>query len=113
MLGRVFLTGVEVSTDSTKEVVFKLCKGATLGETNYSYHEEADSVVIYDTTDHAESGDEHAVYGGQVGSGGAVARDLTPFGIDLLANETLTVFAKVVSGSASDVTVTLIWKEDI
>lgn len=113
MLGRIAFTGIEVSTDSTKEVVFKISKNATLGETNFTYHEEGDSIALVDVVDHADSSNAHAIYAGQVGSGGSVSRNLKPFGIDLLANETLTVYAKVVSGSASDVTVTLIWKEDI
>lgn len=113
MLGRIAFTGIEVSTDSTKEVIFKICKNATLGETNFTYHEEGDSIALVDIVDHADSSNAHAIYAGQVGAGGSVSRNLKPFGIDLLANETLTVYAKVVSGSASDVTTTLIWKEDI
>jgi len=113
MLGRITLTGIEVSTDSTKEVVFKVCKNATLGETNFTYHDETDSIALVDVGDHADSSNAHAVYAGQVGAGGSVSRDLKRFGIDLLANETVTVYAKVVSGSASDVTVTLVWKEDL
>lgn len=113
MLGRIALTGIEVSTDSTKEVIFKLSKNATLGETDFAYHEEGDSIALVDVVDHADSSNAHAIYAGQVGSGSSVARNLKPFGINLVANETLTVYAKVVSGSASDVTVTLIWKEDL
>jgi hypothetical protein len=112
MLGRISFSGIEVSTDSTKEVIFKIVKNATLGETNFTYHEEGDSIALVDIVDHADSS-SHPIYAGQVGAGGSVARSLKEFGIDLLANETMTVYAKVVSGSASDVTVTLIWKEDI
>ena len=113
MLGRIVMTGIEVSTDSTKEVIFKLSKNATLGETNFTYHDETDSIALVDIIDHADSSNAHAIYAGQVGAGSSVSRNLKSFGIDLLANETLTVYAKVVSGSASDVTVTLIWKEDL
>lgn len=114
MLGRISLTGLEVSTDSTKEVIFKICKNATLGETNFTYHDEGDSVALVDTGNHADSNPAaHAIYAGQVGGGSSVARNLKPFGIDLLANDTLTVYAKVVSGADSDVTATLIWKEDL
>jgi hypothetical protein len=113
MLGRAAVTGIEVSTDSTKEVIFKIAKNATLGQTNFTYHDESDSIALVDIVDHADSSNAHAIYAGQVGSGSSVSRNLKPFGIDLLANETLTVYAKVVSGSASDVTVTLIWKEDL
>lgn len=113
MLGRVIIQRLIVSTDSSKEVVVKLSRNATLGETNYSYHEEGESVVIYDTGDHADTGNAHAMYETQIGSGGAIEVNLKDLGIDFYANETMTVYAKVVSGAASNVTASLVWKEDI
>ncbi len=117
MLGRIVLERVEVSTDSSKEVVFKLVKDATLGETNYQYHEEGESVVIYDTGDHADSlnpgGAGHAIFESQIGATGVTSSNMQGLNIELHANETLTVYAKVVSGAASNVTASLVWKEDI
>lgn len=113
MMGRIVFQRIAMSTDSTKEVVFKLSKNATIGETDFNYHDESDSVGLYDIGDHADTGNAHALYEGQIGSGGAVEINLKELGIDLLANEYLTVFAKVVSGSASDVTASITWKEDL
>lgn len=113
MLGRIVLQRLIISTDSTKEVVFVVAKNATLGQTNYTYHNESDSVVKYDTTAHTIIGTIDPIYRGQIGSGGSRELDLTRIGIEFYANETITVFARVVSGAASNVTASLIWKEDI
>ncbi len=117
MLGRIALERVEVSTDSQKEVVFKLVKNATLGETNYQFHEENESVVIYDSGNHADSlnagGAGHAIFQSQIGSAGVTSISMQGLNIELHAKETLTVYAKVVSGADSNVTASLVWKEDI
>lgn len=113
MLGRVVLQRIILSTDSTKEVVFLVVKNATLGTTNYSYHTETDSVVIYDTTAHTLPSTPDIIYRGQIGAGGANEFDLVRLGIDFYANETISIFARVVSGSASNVTASIIWKEDL
>lgn len=113
MLGRVVPQRLEISTDSTKEVVFKLSKNATLGETNFQYHDESESVVEYDTGSHADSGNAHAIYTGQVGATGNASVDLKSINIDFFAGEYITLYAKVVSGAASSVTASFIWKEDI
>ena len=113
MLGRVVPRRLILSTDSGKEVVLKMTKNATLGETNYTYHEEGESVVIYDTTDHADTGNAHALYETQIGGGGSREVNLKDLNIDFYANETITIFAKVVSGAASNVTASIVWVEDL
>jgi hypothetical protein len=113
MLGRVVLEKLIVSTDSQKEVVFKLCKNATLGETNFSYHDQTDSVVLKSTVSLADTGTAHAITGGQLGANGSATLDLKALNIDFFSNETITVFARVVSGAASSVTATITWKEDL
>jgi len=117
MLGRVVLQRLIISTDSSKEVVIKMAKNATLGETNYTYHDETDSIVIYDVVDHADSlngaSGAHAIYETQIGATGATEVSLKDLKIDFYANETITIYAKVVSGAASNVTASLVWKEDL
>jgi len=116
-LGKVNIIRLELSTDSTKEVVVKVCRDAVLGQTNFVYHDELDSVVTYDTTIHADSlngaNGAHAVYETQIGSSGANSVDLKTVDLAFVSGETITVYAKVVSGSASDVTASLVWKEDL
>ena len=113
MLGRVVIERLIISTDASKEVVVKLSKNATLGTTNYSYHDESGSIVIYDTGDHADTGNAHVLYGTQVSGGGDREVNLKDIKIDFYANETLTVYARVVSGAAANVTATLVWREDL
>lgn len=112
MLGRIALRRLVISSDSSKESTFKIAQNATLGETNFQYHDASESVVLYDTGDHADS-DAHALYEGQIGANGSIEVNLKELNIDLYANDVLTVFAKVVSGAASNVTASLVWKEDL
>jgi hypothetical protein len=113
MLGRVALERLVISTDSQKEVIFKLSKNATLGETNFSYHDQTDSVVLKSTVSLADSGNAHAITGGQIGANGSAIIDLKALNLDFFANETITIFARVVSGAASSVAATITWKEDL
>lgn len=113
MMGRIVLQRLVISTDASKEVVFKISKNATLGETNYTYHDSTDSAVLYDTGNHADTGNAHALYEGQVSGGGDREVNLKDLGIDFYANETVTIFAKVVSGAAANVTSSVVWNEDI
>jgi hypothetical protein len=113
MLGRVILRRLIVSTDASKEVVVKMCKNATIGETDYTYHEEGESVLIYDVGDHADTGNAHALYETQVGGGGDREVNLKDLNIEFYANDYITIFAKVVSGAAANVTASIVWTEDI
>jgi len=113
MMGRVVLQRLIVSSDSSKEVVVKLSKNATLGETDYTYHDSSDSVVIYDTGNHADTGNAHSLYQTQVGGGGDREVNLKDLNIDFFANQTITVYAKVVSGADANVTASLVWTEDL
>ena len=113
MMGRIVPKRLIISTDASKEVVFKMSKNATLGETDYTYHEEGESAVIYDNGNHADTGNAHALYEGQVSGGGDREVNLKDLNIDFFANETITIFAKVVSGAAANVTASMVWSEDI
>lgn len=112
-LGRIVLTRLEVTSDSAKNASIKLVKNPTLGETNYSYHEEGKSIAKFGVNAHAESGTEHALYQTLLGSNGSASIDLSKLDIALYSGETLSVFAKVVSGAASSITAALVWKEDL
>lgn len=111
MIGRVVPFYLEVSSDSSKETRFKLTKNANLGETAFVSHAD-DNVMCYDNTARNQSGGDD-IYEGTIGPGGSKTVNLKELNIDLLLGETLTVFARVVSGASSDITAALIWKEDI
>lgn len=111
MIGRVVPFYLEISSDSTKESRFRLTKNATLGETAFVSHASND-VMCYDNTARNQSGGVD-IYEGNIGAGESKTIDLINLDIDLLLGDTLTVFARVVSGSASNITAALVWKEDI
>jgi len=110
-LGRAVPIGLEISSDSSKETRFRLTKNATLGETDFSSHSD-ESIIAYDIGAHPYV-DGEEVYEGQIGANGATKVDLSGHNIDVYLDEVITVFARVVSGAASDVTAAIIWKEDI
>lgn len=110
-LGRLVPIGLEISSDSSKETRYLVVKNATLGQTNYTSHGDGD-ISLYDTTAHALSSDRE-VYAGTIGANGATSVDLSKLNIDILLGDTLTIFARVVSGAASNVTAAVIWKEDL
>lgn len=110
-LGRCVPIALEISSDSTKETRFQIVKNATLGETDFQDHGEND-LVVYDTIAHTLSSDRE-FYAGSIGAGGSKKVDLSKLNIDVLLGDTVTVFARVVSGSASNVTASLVWKEDL
>ena len=113
MLGRVVIERLVISTDASKEVIVKLSKNATLGTTDFTYHDEGGSIVLYDIGNHADTGNAHVLYATQVSGGGDREVNLKDIKIDFFANETITVFAKVTSGAAANVTATLVWREDL
>ena len=112
-LGRVIPYRLSVASDSTKQTSFTIVKNATLTETNFAYHDSNESVVTYDNTLVSLNASDHRLYTGQVGTGGAIEIDLKELNISILAGETLTIFARVISGASSNVAVSIIWKEDL
>ncbi len=101
--------------DTSKGAIINICKGTiddpiTLGGTpNFEYIDETNSIAELDTAGTTVSGgvQVHSF----VGISGSI--DMTEFNELLLSGETLTMAAKVVSGSASPVTITLNWSEDL
>ena len=105
-------------TDSAKGAVVEIYKNAPFTSVqNFSYLEQNESCVEYDTSNYVSGS------GWTPGSGTLVASfltgntssnsiDLKKLGIFLSAGETLTVAAKVNSGAASSVEVTIDLEED-
>jgi len=111
-LGRIVPFALELSSDSTKETRFIVVKNASLDEYNYQSH-HSDEISLIDTVAHAFADDGEEIYEGTIGAGGAKTISLKETNIELLLGTTLTIYARVVSGSAADVTAALVWKEDI
>ena len=111
VLGAIRIKNLAISSDSSKEIRFFIAKNAALGETNFNYVEESESIALYDSTAHSFTTGKR-VFDGQIGAAGNANIDLSDYNIDLVFGDSITVFARVVSGAASSVTAGLVWKED-
>lgn len=105
-----------VFADSSKGAIINICKGTvsnpiTLGGTpDFAYHDEDNSIAEIDTDGTTVTGGK-LVHSFIAGQGGAI--DLRDFNELLLAGETMTIAAEIISGSSSDVTVTINWDEEL
>ncbi len=109
----VFGLGLSASTTSTKGAILQVLANATIsGDLDYQYIDKPNSVVEY-------AFDNGNVTGGRLVTSvtippqGGVDIDLERIGCLLLSGETLTFASRVVSGSASEVTVATVWQEDL
>lgn len=111
LLGEADIRTLTVDTDSTKGAIFNLWADAIVGAVqNFAYVDKAASLMMIDTTQATVSGGK-LIGEIRVGAVGAQTRVFAePRGF-LLANETLTVTAKVLSGASSDCGAFLNWSE--
>lgn len=109
----VIPTLLAVSTDSTKGVEIAVYKDPVVATAsqNWQYHDESDSIALFDTSAATYSSAGQFVAGGEIGDRGEI--DLEKLGVVLLPGERLSIFAKVSAAPASQINATLNWKEDI
>ena len=111
-LTRLFPLRISVDNDHTKAVVVEVLKNATLaGTTNYQYHDEYASAVLYDTAGTTVTGGER-IDGFTVGKGLSEDIDLSTLKAEVLPGELLTIAVRTVSGTATNTTVSLTWQEE-
>lgn len=98
-------------TDSTKGVVIQVIKNTILGGTyNYSYVSQSGSIVEYDTAGTTITGG--TVVGTFLLGNGTTEVDLSEIIEVLNPSETLTFSARILSGAASEVGISVTWNED-
>jgi hypothetical protein len=116
--GEVLPIKISAVTDSSKGATIEIYKNSTFTSAqNFSYIEENESCVEQDNSNYASGsgwtpGNGTLVGTFLTGNTSSNSIDLAELGIYLTAGETLTVGAKVNSGAASSVTVTIDWLED-
>jgi len=110
-LGRLVPNRVSIATDATKPLEYILVKNATLGETDFTSYSTS-SIAQYDTNAHTYTGTIENL-GDVVSQSGSRLVKITDLDIELLLNETFTVFARKTSGTNPSVTVSITWKEDV
>lgn len=99
-------------TDSTKGVVVRVLRNATVTETNFKYIDKDSSNTEVDVAG-------TTVVGGElratltIGATGSATIDLEEFGIGMAAEDTITLSAAVVSAPNSSVTVSIDFRENV
>jgi hypothetical protein len=109
----IVIPSLNVATDSTKGMIFKVYKNATVaGDTVHNYIDDTNSICIYDTAGTTVSGGTiiDAIVVGPSGSRLLTADDLGTF---LVAGDELTITGTVSSGAASGGFVTIKTDEKI
>jgi hypothetical protein len=112
-LGRIIPKLVLGTTESSKGAVIEICKGVTfLGDTDFSYRNEATSIAEIDTTDNLVIGGE-CIASIPVNVTNPAEFDLSSIKETILPGEILTVAMRVRANPADVCTADLIWDEDV
>jgi len=111
-LSKVLPVRVSVDNEHNKGTIIEIYKNPTVGGTpNFQYHDEFNSVAAYDTSGTTITGGEF-IDGFTVATNAAEVVDLTILSTELLPEDTLVFSARTVSGSATNVTIIVTWKEE-
>jgi hypothetical protein len=97
----IVIPSLNLATDSTKGMIFRLYLNATIGgATNHDYIDEDESVCVYDTAGTTVTGGR--ILGAYVvGPSGSRAISAEELGLTLAAGDELTITGQVTSGAAS------------
>lgn len=102
-----------ISTDSSKGIILRVVKNATLGGTaNFQYHDEGNSIALIDTAGTTVTGGD-VLDSKTVGPTGEGTLNLKELAERLLPGETLTLAGAVIATPNSSITATLSWFDDI
>jgi hypothetical protein len=112
-LGVIHPVSISIDNDHNKGIIVELIKNATLaGVPNYQYHNLTNSLATIDEAGTTVTGGEVIdafTVGTLEGSGDIDLGKLQDF---LLPEETLTVAVRTVSGTATNTTASLVWREE-
>lgn len=104
-LASLVVTGISVTSDSTKPIIVTLIRNSVLTDPVFEYQNESTSVAEVDKSATAGSGQGISLTGLNT-----VNFDI--LSINLRRGETLTVLGSITSGAPSDFTATVAWNED-
>lgn len=112
-LGRLIPLNVTASTVGNKGAILDIVQDATLGGTpDYSYIDKTTSIAEFDTSGTTVTGGT-LVASVVVPALGAENIDLSDFNELILPGNTMTISMRVPSASSADMSVALIWDEDL
>lgn len=103
---------ITVASESTKNTIVEVLVNATLGETDYTYKDQSNSIATYDIGTYTVSGGRK-IANVTLSGGGGGSIDLTGLDDYIIPGDTLTIAAKVSGGSAAAVSASMVWKEDL
>lgn len=104
---------ISVSTDSAKGAVAYVNLNADVaGEQNWQYHDENESVVIYDTAGTTVTNGQN-IFTELVPAVGALEIDIEKLNLEMNPNDTLTIAIQKLGASTHDAAASIIWQEDI
>lgn len=110
-MGAIIPVTANVAVEHNKPVVIEVYKNATVTGEESAYVEENVSIAEVDTTGTTLSGGT-LVDGTVLGINGRTTLDLKLTRKQLSRGDSITIAAKTTSGTATSVTVTLVWLED-
>jgi len=112
-LGNIIPISVSIDNDHNKGLIVELVKNATVaGSPNFQYHNEVNSIAVVDTSG-ATVTDGTVVDVFTVGAGLSSGDiDISRLRTLLLPDESLTISVRTVSGTATNTTGTIAWKEE-
>jgi hypothetical protein len=111
-LGKIRLLNVSVDNDHNKGAIVEVRKNATLGGfPNYQFEDETNSIATYDESATTVTGGT-LVDAFTVAATGDTEVDLSRFFIEILPEEIVTIAAKTVSGTSTNMTAAIVWIEE-
>ncbi len=111
-LGKVFPISISVDNDHNKGSIVSIYRNATIaGTQNYQFQNEFNSTVIVDTAGTTVTGGT-LIKSLTVAANGSVEVDLTTLKTELLPDDTFTLAVKTISGTSTNITAAITWKEE-
>lgn len=111
-LGKVFPISISVDNDHNKGSIISIYRNATIaGTQNYQFEDEFNSTVIIDKTGTTVTGGT-LIKSLTVAANGSVEVDMTNLKTELLPDETFTLAVRTISGTSTNITGTITWKEE-
>jgi len=111
-LGKVLIEGISVENDHNKGAIIEVYRNADVaGTTNFQLEDNVNSIVLADKSGTTVTNGT-LVDAFTVSASGNQSADLSKFLIELLPEETLTIAAKTVSGTATTISAAIVWLEE-
>jgi hypothetical protein len=111
-LGKVFPIDVSIDNDHNKAAIIEIFRSADVaGTLNFQYEDQYNSIVTVDKAGTTVTNGT-LIKAFTVAAGGDVDIELTNLRTELLPDETFVVCAKTVSGTSTNITATITWKEE-